>query len=281
MSIALRWVSLLVLLASPLHAQEIPAPNDHAGAFRRTLALYNDATASVLAAINALTRDDTSAFENAVRDYRRLMPFLLVWQGRACWTADHRGANVAYPVQATMGEALTGWSSANTTMTEAGIELLRGVLISSLTQHAEMLNNTLAEVMRECGTSVPEAPASARPFTPAETARCARANIRSDQMNFSFRCRRYLLRPPPIQLHSPKLTLNSGASSRRGVVRHPRAAIFPVDLAPPSARSPLPRTRTPEPADLDFAPPGSPPPSTPVNSGTYLRPLPGIVTPPR
>lgn len=193
-----RWVPLLVLLASPLHAQEIPAPNDHAGAFRRALALYSDATASVLAATAALARDDTSAFENAVRDYRRLMPFLLVWQGRACWTADHSGANVAYPVQATMGEALTGWSTANTAMTEAGREMLRGVLFSSLTQHAEMLNNTLAEVMRECRPSVPESPDSARPFTPAETARCAQANIRSAQMNYRFRCRRHLRRSPPF-----------------------------------------------------------------------------------
>lgn len=192
----LRWVPLLILLVSPLHAQEIPAPSDHAGAFQRALALYTDATASVLVAMDALARDDTSAFENVIRDYRRLMPFLLVWQGRACWTADHRGANVAYSVQATMGEALTGWSTANTAMTEAGREMFRGVLLSSLTQHAEMLNNTLAEVVRECGTSVPESPDSARPFMPAETARCAQANIRSDQMNYRFRCRRHLRRSP-------------------------------------------------------------------------------------
>ena len=147
-----RWLAPLIVVAGPLTAQQIPAPSDHSGAVQRAMAHYDDAVVSVLAAREALTRDDLPTFENAVRTYRRVMPFLIVWQGRACWRADYEGANVAYPVQATMGEALMGWGMMDS-MPEAGREMMRETIASTLTGHAEMLNNTRAEWMERCGTT--------------------------------------------------------------------------------------------------------------------------------
>ena len=110
----MRYLHLLVavLLAAPLAAQDLPAPGDHRQAVERATGLYSEAMTAVSASIEAIQADDSLMLELAVRQYRRVMTYLTVWHGRACWKADYEGANVAYPQQAVMGETLIMWGVA-------------------------------------------------------------------------------------------------------------------------------------------------------------------------
>ena len=143
--------AILGLGAGSLSAQEIPAPGNQRGAFARASDHYSEAIALVADARVAIQRDDPVAFGNAVREYRRVMPFLLVWHGRACWKADHEGGRVAYPMQATMGEALVAWDTARLYMSSTATELLRDVLAANLNDHGRTLGDIVDEMMRECG----------------------------------------------------------------------------------------------------------------------------------
>ena len=83
-----------------------------------------------------------------MRRYRRVMTYLTVWHGRACWKADYDGANVAYPQQAIMGELLISWGAARTTATD--VEALRAAFVVSLQGHGRMLVETSQEMLNEC-----------------------------------------------------------------------------------------------------------------------------------
>ena len=93
------------------------------------------------------------ALDRAVRAYRRVMPYALVWQGRACWLEDYgrrlRGrSGVAYPMQAVMGETLVAAGQARR-MSAAAEEVWRGAAAASLEAHARTLLAVMAE-MRGC-----------------------------------------------------------------------------------------------------------------------------------
>ena len=151
----MKLATILIVLGlgaavSSLSAQEIPGPENQRGALLRARDLYDEAIALVADARVAIQKDDPAAFENAVRQYRRVMPFLLVWHGRACWGADHRGARVAYPMQATMGEAMVAWESGRSYMSTANADLLRDILASNLNTHGRTLGDVADEMLREC-----------------------------------------------------------------------------------------------------------------------------------
>jgi hypothetical protein len=100
-----------LLLAAPLSAQaDIPTPGDEPGALAKAVGYYEQASVAVSRAMIAVHENDFPSFESAVRVYRQVMPFAIAWQARACWSLDHRERSVSYPVQATMGETLAGWS---------------------------------------------------------------------------------------------------------------------------------------------------------------------------
>ena len=139
---------MAVLLAAPLAAQDLPAPGDYRQAVERATGLYNEAMATVSESIEAVRADDFSTLQDAVVRYRRVMTYLTVWHGRACWQADYQGANVAYPQQAVMGEVLTTWAAARTTGTN--MEALRAAFVVSLQRHGQMLGETGQEMLNEC-----------------------------------------------------------------------------------------------------------------------------------
>ena len=105
---------------------------------------------AVSASIAAIQADDSLMLELAVRQYRRVMTYLTVWHGRACWKADYEGANVAYPQQAVMGEVLVTWGVARDLTTGNDIEALRATLVQSLQVHARMLVETSQEMLNKC-----------------------------------------------------------------------------------------------------------------------------------
>ena len=146
----MRYLHLLVtvLLATPLAAQDLPAPGDYRQAVTRATGLYIDAMATVSESIEAVRADDFFRFQDAVGRYRRVMTYLTVWHGRACWKADYDGANVAYPQQAIMGELLISWGAARTTATD--VEALRAAFVVSLQRHGRMLVETSQEMLNEC-----------------------------------------------------------------------------------------------------------------------------------
>ena len=149
----MRSLHLLVavLLAAPLAAQDLPAPGDYRQAADRAAGLYIDAMVTVSESIEAIQADDSLMLELAVRQYRRVMTYLTVWHGRACWKADYEGANVAYPQQATMGEVLVTWGMARDLTTgTASREALRATLVQSLQLHARLLVETSQEMLNEC-----------------------------------------------------------------------------------------------------------------------------------
>ena len=148
----MRYLHLLVavLLAAPLAAQDLPAPGDHRQAVERATGLYSEAMTAVSASIAAIQADDSLMLELAVRQYRRVMTYLTVWHGRACWKADYEGANVAYPQQAVMGETLIMWGVARDLTTGTAGEALRATLVQSLQVHARMLVETSQEMLNKC-----------------------------------------------------------------------------------------------------------------------------------
>ena len=148
----MRYLQLLVavLLAAPLAAQDLPAPGDHRQAVERATGLYSEAMTAVSASIAAIQADDSLMLELAVRQYRRVMTYLTVWHGRACWKADYEGANVAYPQQAVMGEVLVTWGVARDLTTGTDREALRATLVQSLQVHARMLVETSQEMLNKC-----------------------------------------------------------------------------------------------------------------------------------
>ena len=148
----MRYLHLLVavLLAAPLAAQDLPAPGDHRQAVERATGLYSEAMTAVSASIAAIQADDSLMLELAVRQYRRVMTYLTVWHGRACWKADYEGANVAYPQQAVMGEVLVTWGVARDLTTGTAREALRATLVQSLQVHARMLVETSQEMLNKC-----------------------------------------------------------------------------------------------------------------------------------
>ena len=148
----MRYLYLLVavLLAAPLAAQDLPAPGDHRQAVERATGLYSEAMTAVSASIAAIQADDSLMLELAVRQYRRVMTYLTVWHGRACWKADYEGANVAYPQQAVMGEVLVTWGVARDLTTGTDREALRATLVQSLQVHARMLVETSQEMLNKC-----------------------------------------------------------------------------------------------------------------------------------
>ena len=148
----MRYLHLLVavLLAAPLAAQDLPAPGDHRQAVERATGLYSEAMTAVSASIAAIQADDSLMLELAVRQYRRVMTYLTVWHGRACWKADYEGANVAYPQQAVMGETLIMWGGAGDLTTGTAREALRATLVQSLQVHARMLVETSQEMLNKC-----------------------------------------------------------------------------------------------------------------------------------
>ena len=148
----MRYLHLLVavLLAAPLAAQDLPAPGDHRQAVERATGLYSEAMTAVSASIAAIQADDSLMLELAVRQYRRVMTYLTVWHGRACWKADYEGANVAYPQQAVMGEVLVTWDVARDLTTGTDREALRATLVQSLQVHARMLVETSQEMLNKC-----------------------------------------------------------------------------------------------------------------------------------
>ena len=153
----MRYLHLLVavLIAAPLAAQDLPAPGDHGQAVQRAVGLYSEAMTAVSASIAALEADNLSMLQLAVEQYHRVMTYLLVWHGRACWKADYEGANVAYPQQTAMGHMLGTLSTAqvfhvNGQLTEANMEDLRATFVQSLQVHARMLNDTHQEMLDEC-----------------------------------------------------------------------------------------------------------------------------------
>ena len=148
----MRSLHLLVavLLAAPLAAQDLPAPGDYRQAVERATGLYSEAMTAVSASIAAIQADDSLMLGLAVRQYRRVMTYLTVWHGRACWKADYEGANVAYPQQATMGEVLVTWGMARDLTTGTAREALRATLVQSLQLHARLLVETSQEMLNEC-----------------------------------------------------------------------------------------------------------------------------------
>ncbi len=148
----MRYLHLLVavLLAAPLAAQDLPAPGDHRQAVERATGLYSEAMTAVSASIAAIQADDSLMLRFAVGQYRRVMTYLTVWHGRACWKADYEGANVAYPQQAVMGEVLVTWGVARDLTTGTDREALRATLVQSLQVHARMLVETSQEMLNKC-----------------------------------------------------------------------------------------------------------------------------------
>ena len=133
-------------------AQDLPAPGDYTQAVERAKGLYTEAVASLLESIDALEADNLPLLRLAVDRYRRVMPILTVWHGRACWKADYEGANVAYPAQTLMGEMLGTLSMAQGFLTEeANMEELRATFVQLLHGHALMLGETIVEMLNECG----------------------------------------------------------------------------------------------------------------------------------
>ncbi len=137
-----------VLFSAPLAAQDLPVPGDHGQAVERAIGLYSEAMATVLESIEAVRADDFFTLQDAVGRYRRVMTYLTVWHGRACWKADHEGANVAYPQQAVMGEVLATWGMARTAGNNT--EALRSAFVVSLQGHGQMLGETGREMLNEC-----------------------------------------------------------------------------------------------------------------------------------
>ena len=137
-----------VLLTAPLAAQDLPAPGDYKQAVERATGLYNEAMATVLESIEAVQADDFFTLQDAVGRYRRVMTYLTVWHGRACWKADYEGANVAYPQQAIMGGLLSTWGQAR--MTGTIPEGLRLAFVESLQAHGRTLGETALEMRNEC-----------------------------------------------------------------------------------------------------------------------------------
>ncbi len=110
---------------------------------------------AVSGAIAALQADNLPVLRLAVEQYRRVMAYLIVWHGRACWKADYEGANVAYPVQAVMGEMLGTLGTAQAflatgQLTEANMEDLRATFVQLLQRHGLMLGETSLEMLNEC-----------------------------------------------------------------------------------------------------------------------------------
>ena len=147
-------VGLLLLSGGPLAAQDVPAPGNYRGALARADSLYQEAITLVEDARDAFERGDGVALGAAVRAYRRVMPYALVWHGRACWAADFGRRRVgrpgvAYPMQAVMGETWSGWNTASVYMAEGAEELLREVSAAALDSHAATLHAVVDE-MRGC-----------------------------------------------------------------------------------------------------------------------------------
>ena len=149
-------VAASLLWVAPLAAQDVPPPGDWRGALTRADSLYREAIELVEAARGALERKDGAALDEAVRAYRRVMPFALVWHGRACWSEDSQRrrlgrGGVAYPMQATMGEVMVGWGIARFYMTqEASVEVLRESYVEGLASHAATLRAVVDELRRDC-----------------------------------------------------------------------------------------------------------------------------------
>ena len=148
----MRYLHLLVavLIAAPLAAQDLPAPGDHRQAVERATGLYSEAMTAVSGSIAAIQADDSLMLQFAVGQYRRVMTYLTVWHGRACWKADYEGANVAYPQQTVMGEVLVTWRMARDLPTGTDREALRTTLVQVLQDHARMLVETSQEMLNKC-----------------------------------------------------------------------------------------------------------------------------------
>lgn len=64
-----------------------------------------------------------------------------------------RGRNVAFVMQATMGEMLVGWTAAQQiTSTETGREFLRKVNLDDLSRHEAMIREVRDEMRTRCGS---------------------------------------------------------------------------------------------------------------------------------
>ena len=151
---AMKLLATVALLAltSPLAGQETPAPSDRHGALMRANVLYEEVIDLLTAAREAIIEDDLAAFDSIVRAYRRVMVLLTKWQARACWDAEHRGADPGYPLQATMGETLVSWTMANSVMeTEEEWRVFRMLNEGSVLSHREMVRDMQIEMLRDCG----------------------------------------------------------------------------------------------------------------------------------
>ena len=79
-------VMMLALVSVPLGAQE-KTPLEEANES------YEVVISLVMNAAEALGERDFFAFREAVQKYRRQMPWVLIWQSRACWAASEDGAD--------------------------------------------------------------------------------------------------------------------------------------------------------------------------------------------
>ncbi len=152
--IGLAGAIFLALLPGWLACQEpdVPAPGDHLAAFRRADSYYGELFDIMADARDALRRDDLPAFERSVRSYRVTVVLATVWHARACWPTDHGGRNVAFVMQATMGETLVGWSMAERVMSSAaGRELMREINLDALSTHEAKIREVRDEMRARCG----------------------------------------------------------------------------------------------------------------------------------
>ena len=145
----------LVLLPGSLACQgpDVPAPGDHEAALMRADSYYEELLDIMSDAREARRGDDFPAFERSVRSYRVTAVLATVWHSRACWPTDHGGRNVAFVMQATMGEALAGWSMARVAMSTAlGQDLLREVDLDALSIHEAKIREVRSEMRVRCGS---------------------------------------------------------------------------------------------------------------------------------
>jgi len=79
-----------------------------------------------------------------------------VWHARACWPTDHNGRNVAFVMQATMGEMLAQWSAAriagSVLRDSTGTGFLREVNLDDLSRHEAMIREVRDEMRTRCGS---------------------------------------------------------------------------------------------------------------------------------
>lgn len=134
---------------------DVPAPGDHQAALMRADSYYGELFDIMADARDARREDDLPAFERAVRSYRVTAVLATVWHARACWPTDHSGRNVAFVMQATMGEMLAQWSAARITESvlsdSTGTGFLREVNLDDLSRHEAMIREVRDEMRTRCG----------------------------------------------------------------------------------------------------------------------------------